>query len=561
MIDIIRTYCNLKITALNSSLTNDLNEATVYVNFEDLSDNQRNNFYQIRLDSYKLEDAKESKTLYSANVSIRFSFGLHNKDVAHYVTVVDDYIHSLMRMFKANNSGGARLPYASSGVIIAKIEELEASGLKEVTDNYLQPEIKFKALVQDNNSVTVTAPSAPTLTSPSNGSTSGTLDQSFNWTGTADSWEIKILSGTTIVIQQAGLTTSSYTVPADSLLTDATEYSWTVRGYNEAGVGDWATAWTFTTNDAVLPEVPTLDQPTAGETETSLTVLFQWSTSLRATSYELQIATDSGFTSLVTTVTGITATYYSYTFASDNTYYFRVRATNGSGSSAYTSGRTFIVDAPLPDYRTGLVAEWLADTGVTSDENGVSAWVDTISARSATQSTTSNKPYYAMNSQNGKPTLKFSGASNHQWLSFSSLALTNFTIIVGYKATSFRAGDSNYFLGGSSQGLFSSINALSIGYGEFDGTRIRAVTYNAADTTWHVRSFQNSQMFSNGVEATYSNTQNMTGLTLTTIGTRGDNTSLSFKGNIGFIRIYNSVLSSTNRAIAENYLLSIWGSS
>lgn len=559
MIDIIRTYCNLKITALNSSLTNDLTETTVNLDIDNLPANQLNTYYQIRLDSYKLEDAKESRVLYSANVTVKFTFGLYNKDVTHYATIVDDYVHSLMRMFKANNTGGTRLPYTSNGVVIAKIEELEASGLNEYVGNYLQPEIKFKALVQDNNSVTVTAPSAPTLTSPSNGSTSGTLDQAFNWTGTANSWEIKILSGTTIVIQQAGLTTSSYTVPADSLLTDATEYSWTVRGYNEAGAGDWATAWTFTTNDAVLPEVPTLDQPTAGETETSLTVLFQWSTSLRATSYELQIATDSGFTSLVTTVTGITATYYSYTFASDNTYYFRVRATNGSGSSAYTSGRTFIVDAPLPDYRTGLVAEWLADTGVTSDENGVSAWVDTISARSATQSTASNKPYYAMNAINGKPTVKFSGASNHQWLTFSSLALTNFTIIVGYKASSFRAGDSNYFFSGSGQGLFSSINALSIGYGEFDGTRIRAVAYNASDTTWHIRTFQNSKLYSNGVEATYSNTQNMTGLTLTTIGTRGDNTSLSFKGEIAFIRVYDSVLSTTNEGIARAYLNSIWG--
>jgi len=381
MLDIIRAYCNLKITALNSSLTTDLTETTISLDISNLSANQLNTYYQIRLDSYKLEDAKESRTLYSADVSIKFSFGLYNKDVTHYTTIIDDYIHSLMRMFKANNSGGARLPYASSGVYISKIEDLEASGLKEITNNFLQPEIKFKAIVLDNNNVSLTPPSAPTLTSPSNGNTSGLLAQTFNWTGTADSWEIKISTGSTIVIQQAGLGVSSFTVPTDSLLTDATLYSWTVRGLNEAGYGDWTTAWTFTTNDAVLPEVPTLDQPTAGETETSLTVLFQWSTSLRSTSYELQIATDSGFASLVTTVTGITATYYSYTFASDNTYYFRVRATNGSGSSAYTSGRTFIVDAPLPDYRTGLVAEWLADTGVTSDENGVSAWVDTVSAQ------------------------------------------------------------------------------------------------------------------------------------------------------------------------------------
>jgi len=45
--------------------------------------------------------------LYSANVSIKFTFGLYNKDVTHYATIVDDYIHSLMRMFKANNQYSA----------------------------------------------------------------------------------------------------------------------------------------------------------------------------------------------------------------------------------------------------------------------------------------------------------------------------------------------------------------------------------------------------------------------------------------------------------------------
>lgn len=563
MYNIIRTFCISKITALNTSLTNDLTETTASLDLEKLPANQLNNYYQIRLkDGYKMDDDTESQILYSADVNIKFTFGLYKKDVSEYSAIIDDYIHSLVRIFRSRNTSGNRLPYTSSGVIISKIKEIEVSGLYDIVNgNYLQPELTFKLLILDNNTVNLTPPSVPTLGNPTNGYTNGLLDQSFNWSGTADTWEFKITTGSTIVLQQAGLTSSSFTIPLDALLSDATLYSWTVRGYNEAGYGDWATPFTFTTNDVDLPETPVLDQPANGVTKTSLTVLHQWSTGARATSYTLQIASDSGFTSIVDTITGITATYYSYTYASDNTYYWRVKSVNGSGESAYTSGRSVIVDAPIPDYRTGLVAEWLADTGVTSDQNGVSAWLDTVSSRSAGQTVNANKPYYAMNQQNGKPVVRFAGSGNTQWLTFPSLALTNFTIIIGYKATSFAAGDSNYLFAGSGQGIFSSINALSIGYGEFDGTRIRAVTYNAGDTTWHVRSFQNTKMYSNGTEATYSNTQNMTGLTLTHIGTRGDNTSLSFKGDVGFIRVYDSALSTTNRAIAENYLLSIWGNS
>jgi len=553
LFSIIRTFCNSKITALNTSLTNDLTETTASLDLEKLPANQLNNYYQIRLkDGYKMEDDTESQILYSADVNIKFTFGLYKKDVSEYSAIVDDYMHSLVRIFRSRNTSGNRLPYTSSGVIISKIKEIEVSGLYDIVNgNYLQPELTFKLLILDNNSVSLTPPSAPTLTAPTDAYASGLLDQSFNWTGTADSWEFKISTGSTVVLTQAGLTSSSFTIPLDSLLTDATLYSWTVRGYNEAGYGEWATAFTFTTDDAILPVVPVLDQPTEAETETSLTVLFQWASALRATTYEIVIASDSGFSSIITTVTGITATYYSYTFASDSTYYWKVRSTNSGGSSAYTTARSVIVDAPLPDYRTGLVREWKSDTGVTSDENGVSAWVDTIGSDSAVQTVNANKPFYAGGQLNGLPTIKF---TTNRWLTHASLALTNYTIIIVYKATAFQAGNSNYMYSGSGMGIFSSVNATGLGYGEFDSVRARAVTYNAADTTWHDRSFQNSQLFSNGVEASYAIAQNMTGLTVTHIGTRGDNTGLYFTGEIACIRVYNSVLSAGNRAIAETYL-------
>mgnify|MGYP007083428899 CR=1 FL=1 len=547
----ISTYLDARIAEINNSISGTANDWLKVSLLGEKPESGKQTSYRLLIEDIE-EDETISAPAFNVTANVELSFLIPNGDATKYQSLIDSYVHTLVKHIRNNAS------YTYSSAWRLNVMKVGASPLNEIEDGVLNTTLTMELQVIDSVTIDTNAPSAPTLTSPADGYTSGTVDQALNWTGTADSWDVIIYHGSTTHIYQTDLVASSFTIPTDSALTDGETYTWKVRGKNAGGYGDWSSIRSFTVDDDPSAGVPVLDSPANGASGTG-TELFKWSTSANADTYEIQIANDSGFTSLVTTVTGLTATYYSYTFTSSGTYYWRVRATNTLGSSAYTSGRSVVETVPLSDYRTGLVAEWLATTGITSDENGVSAWVDTISSRSATQSTASNKPYYAMNAINGKPTVKFSGASNHQWLTFSSLALTNFTIIVGYKASSFRAGDSNYFFGGSGQGLFSSINALSIGYGEFDGTRIRAVTYSASDTTWHIRTFQNSKLYSNGVEATYSNTQNMTGLTLTTIGTRGDNTSLSFKGEIAFIRVYDSVLSTTNEGIARAYLNSIWG--
>lgn len=545
MYQVIKDYFDLRIAEFNAMNSDYLVETSITLNRDRLPLNQRQANYSIKLDNFNSSESQSESYLVSGEVELTFS--MVNKKIIDY-EAVQEYIYKLARYIRRKEN------YTSAnkhfGIISIGGEDL--NNLNEGSTE-LSTKLVFEGEYYETNAVTLTVPSAPTLTSPVNGSTTATVDQAFQWANVtgAISYTYELSNTGGVVFTQTGLTVSSFTIPIDSALTNGSSYSWRVRAVGEAGNGTWSSYYTFTVNDDPSAGVPTLIEPLAS-TETSLTVTFLWTLSNNSTSYDIQVASDSGFTSLLVD-TNVSKTSYEYTFSADGTYYWRVRGENSLGNSAWASS-SVIVDAPLPDYRTGLVAEWIADTGVTSDENGVSAWVDTISSRSATQSTTSNKPYYAAGAKNGKAAIRFFGASNHQWLTFSSLALTNYTIIVVYKATSFRAGDSNYFFGGSSQGLFSSINALSIGYGEFDGTRIRAVTYNGSDTSWNVRSFQNTKLYSNGTEATYSNTQNMTGLTLTTIGTRGDNTSLSFKGEIACIRVYDSVLSTTNRAIAEAYL-------
>lgn len=554
MFEVIRDWFNTDIIGvLNTTVTTDLAETSRGIDPVKLPANQKDYSYTLRLEESNEAESNSRADFYNVNAVCELSFQIINKDTDTYESLIDTYVHPIVRLLKRFSESVNTDGYSWNEV---NYQSIKAGNLNRYDNGYFKPTIEFSLYVCDSVVLDLAVPSAPTLTSPANNYSNGLLNQPFNWTGTADTWNFVLLSGTTELINQTGLVSSSFTIPADNLLTDGQTYTWKVKGKNTAGWGAWSSTYTFTVSDNPMPAVPVLDLPLDGATGTGSTT-FMWSTSDNAETYDIQISTDVGFSTTLVDETGLTASYYAYTFTSSNTYFWRVRAVNGYGTSDWTDSRNVVEILPVPDYRTGLVAEWLATSGVTSDENGVSAWVDTISSRSATQSTTANKPFCCANQKNGLPVIRF---TTNRWLTFSSLALTNFTVIIGYKASSFQAGNSNYLLAGSGKGIFSAINALSIGYGEFDGTRIRAVTYNGSDTTWHIRSFQNQKLYSNGTEPTYSGyAQNLTGMTLTTIGTRSDNTGLYFSGDIAFIRVYDSVLSTTNRAIAETYLNSIWG--
>lgn len=208
--------------------------------------------------------------------------------------------------------------------------------------------------------------------------------------------------------------------------------------------------------------------------------------------------------------------------------------------------------AAPPPFRTGLVIEWYADSGVTLSGNKFVSWLNTVDTLSARQGTDATRPTLVTGFLNGRNVARF---TSPQRMSFTAKTLTNYTVIIVYKATSFSPGGLNYLLAGNNQGIFSSINAITLGYGEFDGTRIRAVTYSGADTNWNIRIFQNTKMYSNLVEATYSNTQNLTGLILEMIGARSDAPdSYCFQGYIAYIGVYNSSISLSDATTQSTYL-------
>lgn len=95
------------------------------------------------------------------------------------------------------------------------------------------------------------------------------------------------------------------------------------------------------------PSPPVLSSPSNGATSVSINPTLSWNASSGATSYGIQVATDSGFASKVVDQTGIIATSYGVTTnLSNNTlYYWRVNATNANGTSSWSTPWSFTTQA------------------------------------------------------------------------------------------------------------------------------------------------------------------------------------------------------------------------
>lgn len=150
-------------------------------------------------------------------------------------------------------------------------------------------------------------------------------------------------SGATAVFNPASANTSSTVVTMTvSGLTAAMAGS-----YNVSAIG---TASTVTkTNTLVLnvlapnPNATTLSSPANGATGVSANSNLTWAAvSGPGITYQIEIATDPGFTNIVDNASGIpTNSYSSSALLSATTYYWRVKASNSCGSSAFSSDFSF----------------------------------------------------------------------------------------------------------------------------------------------------------------------------------------------------------------------------
>jgi len=199
-----------------------------------------------------------------------------------------------------------------------------------------------KEVVSVNVEAAGTAPSAPTLSSPSNSATDVAIPPTLSWNSssgaTSYTLQVSINSNfTSFVYNQSGLTGTSQQV---SGLNNSTQYYWRVSATNSYGTSGWSSVWNF--SGGFVPDTPTLSLPVNGITNLALPLSLVWNASIAANTYKLQISKESNFSNLVYEEGGIQGTIAIINELSDNTlYYWRVSASNNYGTSEYSSTWSF----------------------------------------------------------------------------------------------------------------------------------------------------------------------------------------------------------------------------
>jgi parallel beta-helix repeat protein len=248
--------------------------------------------------------------------------------------------------------------------------------------------------------VDVTAPPAPSLRSPVNGTITNNNTPSFVWDVVTDpsglTYDLQLDNDpdfTSPEINQTGLTDNTYT-PIAELFDE--NYSWRVRAVDGAGnVGQWSVVWTFLI-DTIPPEAPTLRFPENGSLLENIPyVSFKWTKPEPGVIYQIQIDNEASFISpYVHENQSITENSYSYTFAQVGTYYWRVCALDEAGNwSGWSNNFKLTIEVTVgprtPHYPIRITNDdffnldngVVAGTGSKEDPYIIENWV--ISAKNA----------------------------------------------------------------------------------------------------------------------------------------------------------------------------------
>jgi YVTN family beta-propeller protein len=188
--------------------------------------------------------------------------------------------------------------------------------------------------------------SAPVLIAPVIGVGNLTIPIVFAWHSSAgaQNYILQAATDTSFVLLAVNLNSLPDTSQSVSGLTDGTTYYWRVRAGNSDGFSNWSSVWSFTTGYFTVPQTPILSSPANNALGISTTnPVFSWNPAARATSYIVQVSTDSNFFSLAVNDSGITDTSFAInSLSSFSMYYWRVRAVNAVGPSAWSGIRNFI---------------------------------------------------------------------------------------------------------------------------------------------------------------------------------------------------------------------------
>ena len=158
----------------------------------------------------------------------------------------------------------------------------------------------------------------------------------------------------------------------DQKLSENRTYYWKVRAKNGCGWGSWSSVWRFKTKCS-KPDAPSLSSPSNGATDVSTSPTLDWSSVSGASSYDVQVCSDSSCSNVVVDQ-NVTSSQWtvSPSLNQGTTYYWRVRAKNSCGSGSWSSVWRFTTRQNQPNEYTLTVTKKGTGNGtVSSDPAGI----------------------------------------------------------------------------------------------------------------------------------------------------------------------------------------------
>jgi hypothetical protein len=290
---------------------------------------------------------------------------------------------------------------------------------------------------------------APTLSSPSNGSSTTDTTPYFDWDYVSGAYYYQIQVDDYSSFYTPVIDTYSFYSYYDTVtsLSPGTYY-WRVRAYDYYGVaGSWSSTWSFTT---ILP-APTLSSPSNYATGVSITPTFSWSSVSGADYYQIQVSTSSSFSTTVIDETYLSSTSYtpysSEALSYSTSYYWRIRGYsysygygNWSSTWSFTTGKaptSLSISPPNFTVHYGETQTLTATltSGGTSLEGKTISWVATSGSVYPWSSTTdywgeASTTYTAPSYETSVTiTASFAGDSQYDVAIATSSATVRFTVV------------------------------------------------------------------------------------------------------------------------------------
>jgi hypothetical protein len=195
------------------------------------------------------------------------------------------------------------------------------------------------------------------------------IDQKLGWTKSPNSayFLLQVATDSNFVTGFFNDTTTTDTSFIVKGLANNIKYYWRVKAANAVGISDYSAKWSFTTM-VTIPNIPQLATPLDNAINQSVNISLKWNKTQRATSYQLQLATDSLFANLIINDSTLTDTLRLVSSLSNNvTYYWKVLAKDIAGLSNWSAIRKFTTIVQLPN-----------QTILLSPESGATVTADSV---------------------------------------------------------------------------------------------------------------------------------------------------------------------------------------